>query len=101
MDLKNAKIALLREMFDTIGSIPQTSIALIDGHAYSGGAGLAFARDVRIGSRDSFFQLTEVLLGICSAVISKFVCREKGYIICKGSNADWNTCRRQRAVRKY
>lgn len=85
MDLKNATkesrrqdFEQLRELFDTIDAAPQTSIALVNGPSFGGGVGLAFACDIRLASEGAVFQLTEVRLGICPAVISKFVFREWG-----------------------
>lgn len=85
MDLKNAtpqsrkqNFLLLRDLFDTIDASPKTTIAVINGPAFGGGVGLAFACNIRLASEGSVFQLTEVRLGICPAVISKFVLREWG-----------------------
>lgn len=85
MDLKNATpesrkmtFEQLRYLFDEIEASPKTTIALINGPAFGGGVGLAFACDIRIASEAAVFQLTEVKLGICPAVISKFVFREWG-----------------------
>jgi hydroxymethylglutaryl-CoA lyase len=85
MDLKNAtaetrkqNFLLLRDLFDTIDTSPQTTIAVINGPAFGGGVGLAFACDIRLASKATSFRLTEVRLGICPAVISRFVFREWG-----------------------
>ncbi|KAI5264767.1 pyruvate carboxyltransferase [Aureobasidium subglaciale] len=85
MDLKNVKpesrkqnFERLRELFDTIEEAPQTTVAFVNGPAYGGGVGLAFACDIRLVAEKATFQLTEVRLGICPAVISKFVFREWG-----------------------
>ena len=85
MDLKNATpesrkttFKQLRDLFDVIEASPKTCIALINGPAFGGGVGLAFACDIRIASEVAVFQLTEVKLGLCPAVISKFVFREWG-----------------------
>jgi hydroxymethylglutaryl-CoA lyase len=68
----------LRELFDVIGGVPQTTLSVINGPAFGGGVGLAFASDIRLASRQASFQLTEVKLGIAPAVISKVICREWG-----------------------
>lgn len=85
MDLKNATVEtrkqnflLLRDLFNTIDASPQTTIAVVNGSAFGGGVGLAFACDIRLASEATSFRLTEVRLGICPAVISKFVFREWG-----------------------
>ncbi|KAG9956768.1 pyruvate carboxyltransferase, partial [Aureobasidium melanogenum] len=85
MDLKNAtpgsrkqNFLGLRDLFDTIDTCSKTTIAVINGPAFGGDVGLAFACDIRLASKASVFQLTEVRLGICPAVISKVVLREWG-----------------------
>ena len=85
MDLRNATpesrkgtFIQLRDLFNAIEAAPQTSIAIINGPAFGGGVGLAFACDIRIASDKTTFQLTEVRLGLCPAVISKFIFREWG-----------------------
>lgn len=75
---KQANFAGLQSLFEAIGSCPQTTIAVIHGPAFGGGVGLAFACDIRLASKAATFTLTEVKLGICPAVISKYVFREWG-----------------------
>jgi hydroxymethylglutaryl-CoA lyase len=54
------------------------TIAAINGHAFGGGVGLAFACDIRLGVNDAAFTLSEVKLGLSPATISKYVAREWG-----------------------
>jgi hydroxymethylglutaryl-CoA lyase len=68
----------LSRLFEGIESAPQTTVALINGPAFGGGVGLAFACDIRLATRNSQFRLTEVRLGLCPAVISKYIFREWG-----------------------
>ncbi|KAJ4983156.1 3-hydroxymethyl-3-methylglutaryl-CoA lyase [Stagonosporopsis vannaccii] len=68
----------LTRLFDTIDALPQVTIAAINGPAFGGGTGLAFACDIRIGVEDATFTLSEVKLGLCAATISKYVLREWG-----------------------
>lgn len=75
---KEANFVGLRSLFEAIDSCPQTTIAVIHGPAFGGGVGLAFACDIRLASKAATFTLTEVKLGICPAVISKYVFREWG-----------------------
>lgn len=69
---------LLRRLFDAIDGAPQVTIAAINGPAFGGGVGLAFACDIRIGIASATVTLSEVKLGLAPATISKFVARECG-----------------------
>lgn len=68
----------LTRLFEAIDNAPQVTIAAINGPAFGGGVGLAFACDIRIGVSSSSFTLSEVKLGLCAATISKYVLREWG-----------------------
>ncbi|CAN9354458.1 unnamed protein product [Alternaria alternata] len=68
----------LTRLFEAIDTAPQVTIAAINGPAFGGGVGLAFACDIRIGVANSTFTLSEVKLGLCAATISKYVLREWG-----------------------
>ncbi|KAH8809330.1 3-hydroxymethyl-3-methylglutaryl-CoA lyase [Xylogone sp. PMI_703] len=68
----------LTELFDTIDNSSKVTIAAINGPAFGGGVGLAFTCDIRICVQSAEFTLSEVKLGICPAVISKYVTREWG-----------------------
>ncbi|KAJ8118965.1 hypothetical protein OPT61_g152 [Boeremia exigua] len=68
----------LTRLFHVIDTAPQVTIAVINGPAFGGGTGLAFACDIRIGTADAKFTLSEVKLGLCAATISKYVLREWG-----------------------
>ena len=83
MDLKNTgtpeqQFTGLKELFDTIDSCSKTTIALVNGPCFGGGVGLVFACDIRLVTADTTFKLSEVQLGLCPAIISKYVIREWG-----------------------
>ncbi len=56
-----------------LASMPQPTVALVQGAAIAGGLGLVAACDVAIAVRDAHFALTEVRLGLVPAVISPYV----------------------------
>jgi hydroxymethylglutaryl-CoA lyase len=68
----------LSRLFEAISNAPQVTIAAVNGHAFGGGVGLAFACDIRLGVADATFTLSEVKLGLSPATISKYVAREWG-----------------------
>jgi hydroxymethylglutaryl-CoA lyase len=69
---------MLTGLFETIDNLPQTTIALINGSCFGGGVGLAFVCDLRLAAASSQFTLSEVKLGLCPAVISRYIVREWG-----------------------
>lgn len=69
---------ILTELFEAIDGSPKVTIAFINGPAFGGGVGLAFACDIRLCAEDANFTLSEVKLGLCAATISKYVVREWG-----------------------
>lgn len=73
-----AQFERLTRLFEAIDQAPQVTIASINGPAFGGGIGLAFACDVRLAVKKSTFTLSEVKLGLCAATISKYVIREWG-----------------------
>jgi len=68
----------LVRLLSAIGTAPQVTIACIQGAAYGGGVGLAFACDIRVAVSPAFVTLSEVRLGLCPATISPYVVREWG-----------------------
>ncbi|KAI0144929.1 hypothetical protein BJ166DRAFT_487519 [Pestalotiopsis sp. NC0098] len=68
----------LVRLFEAIDRAPQVTVAAINGPAFGGGIGLAFACDIRIGVSAAALTLSEVKLGLCPATISKYVIREWG-----------------------
>lgn len=74
----HAQFEALTNLFETMDNCPKVTIASVNGPAFGGGVGLAFACDVRRCARDARFTLSEVKLGLCPAAISKYVTREWG-----------------------
>jgi hydroxymethylglutaryl-CoA lyase len=66
---------LLTRLFEVIDTCPKASV---NGPAFGGGVGLAFTADIRMATRDASFTLSEVKLGLCPAVISRYIAREWG-----------------------
>ena len=64
-----ALAAMLKALWD----LPMLTVALVEGAAIGGGAGLAAACDMAIATNDARFGFTEVKLGLIPAVISPYV----------------------------
>lgn len=56
---------LARTVFDRLLTLPQPTIAVLDGPAIGAGAVIASCCDLRVGSRRTSFQLPEVTVGRC------------------------------------
>ncbi|KIV78546.1 hypothetical protein PV11_06191 [Exophiala sideris] len=74
----DAQYDRLTRLFEAIDTAPQVTIACINGAAFGGGVGLAFACDIRVAAAGATMTLSEVKLGLCPATISKYVIREWG-----------------------
>lgn len=74
----NDQFNRLSRLFEAISNAPQVTIAAVNGPAFGGGVGLAFACDIRMGTANATFTLSEVKLGLAPATISKYVAREWG-----------------------
>jgi methylglutaconyl-CoA hydratase len=68
----------MRRMFEAIDTCPAPVIALVQGHALGGGAGLVAAADIAIAHERAAFAFSEVKLGITPAVISPYALRKIG-----------------------
>jgi methylglutaconyl-CoA hydratase len=68
----------LRRMFDAIDTCPAPVIAVVQGHALGGGAGLIATADVALAHERTVFAFSEVKLGIIPAVISPYAIRKIG-----------------------
>lgn len=66
----------MSKLFQAFIAIPCPTIAVIQGAAVGGGAGLVACADIAIAEADAKFGFTEVRLGIIPAVISPFVLRK-------------------------
>jgi methylglutaconyl-CoA hydratase len=69
-----AMAAMLKALWD----IPALTVALVEGGAFGGGAGLAAACDMAIAVENTKFSFSEVRLGIVAATISPYVVRAIG-----------------------
>lgn len=61
--------AMLKQLHD----LPMLTVALVEGAAFGGGAGLAAACDIAIATRTARFAFSEARLGLIAAVISPYV----------------------------
>lgn len=68
----------LASMLKALHDLPQLTVALIDGPAFGGGAGLAAACDMAVATERSTFSFSEVKLGLTPATISPYVIRAIG-----------------------
>jgi methylglutaconyl-CoA hydratase len=68
----------LRRMLDAIDRCPAPVIAVVQGHAMGGGAGLVATADIAIAHERTVFAFPEVKLGIIPAVISPYALRKIG-----------------------
>jgi len=64
----HAEIAKWRAVFDAIESLPQATIAAVNGVALGGGVVLSLACDFRIASARAIFGLPEIKLGMVLAL---------------------------------
>ncbi|MDP3299205.1 MAG: enoyl-CoA hydratase-related protein [Phenylobacterium sp.] len=63
----------MAKMLKLLWDIPALTVALVQGGAYGGGAGLAAACDMAIATADASFSFAEVKLGLVAATISPYV----------------------------
>lgn len=68
----------LATMLKALYTLPQLTIACVQGAAMGGGLGLAACCDVVLADRDSVFSLSEVKLGLIPATIGPYVIRAMG-----------------------
>ncbi|KAI3537382.1 3-hydroxymethyl-3-methylglutaryl-CoA lyase [Colletotrichum filicis] len=78
-DASSKLFQALTDLFELIDNSPKVTIACIQGPAFGGGIGLAFSCDIRISISSASFTLSEAKLGMCPAVISRYVIREWGF----------------------
>ncbi len=69
-----AMAVMLKHLHD----LPALTVALVQGGAFGGGAGLAAACDLAIATADARFSFSEVKLGLVAATISPYVIRAIG-----------------------
>lgn len=63
----------LARMLKALHDLPQLTVALVQGAAMGGGAGLVAACDVAVAMRGAAFRFSEVRLGLTPATISPYV----------------------------
>lgn len=63
----------MARMLKNLWDIPALTVALVQGGAFGGGAGLAAACDMALSTADAKFSFSEVKLGIIAATISPYV----------------------------
>jgi methylglutaconyl-CoA hydratase len=63
----------MARMLAHLHSLPMLTVALVEGAAFGGGAGLAAACDMAIATSDARFAFSEVKLGLVAATISPYV----------------------------
>ena len=63
----------MAEMLKHLHDLPMLTVALVEGAAFGGGAGLAAACDMAIATADARFSFSEVKLGLVAATISPYV----------------------------
>ena len=68
----------LADMLHLLDTLPQPSVARVNGAALGGGVGLVAACDIAIAAEGAQFGVTEVRLGLIPSVISPYVLRAIG-----------------------
>lgn len=63
----------LGRMLKALYDLPALTVALVEGPAFGGGAGLVAACDTAVATRDAKFAFSEVKLGLTPATISPYV----------------------------
>lgn len=66
------------KMFKALHELPCLTVALIEGGAYGGGAGLAACCDLAVAVADASFSFSETKLGLIPATISPYVIQAIG-----------------------
>jgi len=73
-----AEAVALQRLLNGVDTCPAPVIALVQGHAFGGGAGVVATADVALAHENAVFAFSEVKLGITPAVISPYVIRKIG-----------------------
>ncbi len=68
----------LQELFETLYSLPVTTISKIHGACIGGAIGLAAASDIVLAKEDTLFRFGEVKLGLIPATIAPYVLQRTG-----------------------
>ena len=73
-----ADAMILARVMHTLNQCPKPTLAVVQGAAYGGGAGLVAACDIAIAAHTARFCFSEVKLGLIPAVISPYVIKAIG-----------------------
>lgn len=68
----------MAKMLKALADIPALTVALVEGGAFGGGAGLAATCDLAVATADAKFSFSEVKLGLIAATISPYVIQAIG-----------------------
>jgi methylglutaconyl-CoA hydratase len=68
----------MARMLKLLHDLPQLTVALVEGGAFGGGAGVAAACDLAVATRAAKFSFSEVRLGLIPATISPYVVQAIG-----------------------
>jgi methylglutaconyl-CoA hydratase len=63
----------MAQMLKALWDLPALTVALVEGGAFGGGAGVAAACDLAVTTRDAKFSFSEVRLGLIPATVSPYV----------------------------
>jgi methylglutaconyl-CoA hydratase len=69
----------LRDVLATLDGLPKPTIAVVEGGAIGGGAGFVSCCDVAIATREAFFSVPEVRVGMAPMGIMPFMIRAIGH----------------------
>lgn len=72
-DANAAQAMRIAAMFQRLYTLPQPTLAIVQGSAFGGGLGLVAACDLAIASQQARFSLSETRLGLVPAVIGWYV----------------------------
>lgn len=70
---------LIGELLAKLNSLPQVTVALLEGAAMAGGLGVACCCDVILATTDTRFAFSETRIGISPAQIAHYVIQKCGY----------------------
>jgi methylglutaconyl-CoA hydratase len=74
----------MARMLKSLHDLRPLTVALVEGKAFGGGAGLAAACDMAIATQDAIFAFSEVKLGLTPATISPYVVAAVGPRVTRG-----------------
>ena len=77
------RATLIADCMYALYTLPQPTIARVNGNAFGGGIGLVAASDIAIAVSTAKFKCSEVYLGLVPACIARYVMMRIGYPRCK------------------